>query len=227
MKTCTKCNKDKDFNDFPKRENRCKECRNTHYKIFKENKKEELREYRKKYREENKEVLKEKRTKYYIENSETLKEKSSKFREENRELVNKNKREYYRKSENREKVNYYIKNKRDNDYLFKTSSNIRSLIRKSIKEGNYTKKCKTYEILGCSFEEFKLYIETKFENWMNWDNHGTYSDEYNITWQFDHIIPISIAETEDDIIKLNYYTNFQPLCSKKNLEKSNAVYNRV
>ena len=32
----------------------------------------------------------------------------------------------------------------------------------------------------------------------------------------DHIIPISIAETEEDIIRLNHYTNLQPLCSKVN-----------
>lgn len=225
MKTCTKCKIYKDINDFPKRENRCKECRNIHYKIFKENKSEELKEYRRQYRIDNKEILKEKRDVYYEENCEFLKEKSSKFREENREVVNNNKSEYYKKKENREKVSSYIRNRKENDPLFKTSCNIRSLIGKSIKDGGYSKKSKTYEILGCSFDEFKIYIESKFEDWMNWSNNGVYNEEYNVTWQFDHIIPISNAETEEDLIKLNYYTNFQPLCGKKNLEKSNAIYN--
>jgi hypothetical protein len=75
---------------------------------------------------------------------------------------------------------------------------------------------RTFEILGCSYEEFKSYIENKFESWMNWNNHGLYTGNYSETWQLDHIIPISSAKTEEDIIKLNHYTNLQPLCSKIN-----------
>lgn len=59
---------------------------------------------------------------------------------------------------------------------------------------------------------------------MNWDNHGKYTGNYNETWQYDHIIPISSATTEEEIIKLNHYTNFQPLCSKKNqIDKRNKI----
>ena len=224
MKCCTKCKVVKNIEDFPKRENRCKDCRNLYYKVFKENNSEGLKKYREEYRENNQELLKEKRNIYYNDNQELLKLKSSKYRDENREVINSKKREYYKKKETKEKVNIYIKSRKENDSLFKTLSNIRSLIRKSIKYGGYSKRSKTYEILGCSFDEFKIYFESKFENWMNWDNNGLYNGEYNVTWQFDHIIPISIAKTEEDLIRLNHYTNFQPLCSRKNLEKSNAVY---
>jgi len=31
-----------------------------------------------------------------------------------------------------------------------------------------------------------------------------------------HIIPISSAKTNDDVYKLNHYSNFQPLCSYVN-----------
>ena len=68
-------------------------------------------------------------------------------------------------------------------------------------------------ILGCSFEEFKYYIGAKFESWMNWNNYGLYNGELNYGWDIDHIIPVSTAKTEEDIIKLNHYTNLQPLCS--------------
>lgn len=56
---------------------------------------------------------------------------------------------------------------------------------------------------------------------MNWSNHGKYTGNYNETWQLDHIIPMSSAENETDVILLNHYTNFQPICSKVNNEKSN------
>jgi hypothetical protein len=57
--------------------------------------------------------------------------------------------------------------------------------------------------LGCSFEELKLYLESKFEPWMDWNNQGLYNGEFDYGWDIDHILPISIAITEEDVIKLN------------------------
>ena len=51
---------------------------------------------------------------------------------------------------------------------------------------------------------------------MNWDNQGLYNMELNYGWDLDHIIPLSSATTEEEIIKLNHYTNLQPLCSRVN-----------
>ena len=58
---------------------------------------------------------------------------------------------------------------------------------------------------------------------MHWSNQGIYTGEYNKTWQYDHVIPISSAKNEEEVIKLNHYTNFQPLCSRRNLEKKNTL----
>jgi len=51
---------------------------------------------------------------------------------------------------------------------------------------------------------------------MNWDNHGLYNGELNYGWDIDHIIPLATAKNEGELIKLNHYTNLQPLCSKIN-----------
>jgi len=51
---------------------------------------------------------------------------------------------------------------------------------------------------------------------MNWENQGTY-------WHMDHIIPISSAQTDEDVYRLNHYTNFQPLYWEDNLKKSNKI----
>ena len=80
----------------------------------------------------------------------------------------------------------------------------------------YNKNTRTYKILGCTYEEFKLHIESKFEEWMNWDNYGKYNGEERYGWDLDHIIPLSSATTEEDIIRLNHYSNIQPLCSYVN-----------
>jgi hypothetical protein len=63
---------------------------------------------------------------------------------------------------------------------------------------------KTIEILGCTYEYFKIYIESKFEDWMNWENQGKYNGELNFGWDMDHIIPISSAKNEEEIYKLNH-----------------------
>ena len=54
---------------------------------------------------------------------------------------------------------------------------------------------------------------------MNWNNYGNwngYPKEINTAWDIDHIVPMSTAKTEKDVLKLNHYTNFQPLCSYTN-----------
>jgi len=51
---------------------------------------------------------------------------------------------------------------------------------------------------------------------MTWENWGLYNGEFNYGWDIDHIIPLSSAKNEEDIIILNHYTNLQPLCSKVN-----------
>lgn len=51
---------------------------------------------------------------------------------------------------------------------------------------------------------------------MTWENRGLYNGELDYGWDLDHITPISSAKTENEIIRLNHYTNFQPLCSYTN-----------
>ena len=103
-----------------------------------------------------------------------------------------------------------------NDLLYKLSHTIRNSIRSMFRYNKLEKKNKTIQIIGCSFEELKEYLESKFEPWMDWDNKGLYNGELDYGWDIDHIIPISTAKNEDDIIRLNHYTNLQPLCSKVN-----------
>ena len=95
----------------------------------------------------------------------------------------------------------------------KLSHNIRQAIRRSLTDKGYTKKLTSENILGCSPESFKTYLEGLFEPWMNWDNKGLYNGQPNYGWDLDHIIPLSSANTEEEIIRINHYSNIRPLCS--------------
>jgi hypothetical protein len=122
------------------------------------------------------------------------------------------------------KKNVYHKYKMSNDLIYRTKNLTISLISKGFRKNGYKKSSRTCEILGCSFEEFKLYLESKFEDWMNWENRGLYNGDFNYGWDIDHIIPISSAENIEDLIRLNHYTNLQPLCSKVNRDiKRNLI----
>jgi len=93
----------------------------------------------------------------------------------------------------------------------------------------YLKESKTELILGCNFDELKIYLESKFEDWMTWVNHGLYDGTFNHGWDIDHIIPISSANNQADIIKLNHHSNLQPLCSKINrdIKRDKLEYEHV
>jgi hypothetical protein len=110
--------------------------------------------------------------------------------------------------------------RRKKDPLFKLEDNIRSLIAGSFKKKSIRKNTKTQNILGCTIDDFKKHIESKWESWMTWENHGKYNINYK-TWQLDHIKPVSLALSKEELIKINNYTNFQPLEAMANLKKSN------
>jgi hypothetical protein len=154
---------------------------------------DKINEYNKKYREQNKEK-----------NQGKVKEYNKKYRETYKEIRN----------------NRYNERKK-NDPFFKFKETIRQLIRVSTK--GFKKMSRTEEILGCTYEEFKQYLESKFEPWMTWDNKGLYNGTPNYGWDIDHIIPKSNGMCYDEVIKLNHHTNLQPLCSyyNRNVKKDN------
>jgi hypothetical protein len=139
-------------------------------------------------------------------------------KEENKEAKKVARKKYVdnNKEKKIEANNIYKRNRKKTDSLFKITQNIKTLISNSFKKYKFKKTSKTANILGCTFDEFKTHLESKFELWMNWDNHGLYNGTEMFGWDIDHIIPLSYAVTEDDIIKLNHYSNLQPLCSKIN-----------
>lgn len=157
--------------------------------------------------------LKNKERYYEKDGKENHKKYIDKFKERNPDYS----RKYYK--ENQERMSSQItaaqNKRRKEDPLFRFKEDIRSLIRQSVKGRGYKKGSRTEEILGCSFEFFRDYIEAQFEDWMTWDNHGE--------WHYDHIIPMASASTEEAVIRLNHYTNFQPLSAADNLSKGSKL----
>jgi hypothetical protein len=206
IKICRVCYFEKNVNEFninnrnkDNLNNMCKECG----KIYASN-----------YRKTNYEKVLNKEREYESKNY----DKRITYRQVNKFMINDKMKNY--RLINKEKVNKSIKNSKNKRYktddIFKLKENIRGNINKSLKRNGYIKKTRTHEILGCSFEDFKKHIESLWESWMTWDNYGNSKDgilEPNKTWDIDHVIPSSNAKTEEELLKLNHFSNLQPLCS--------------
>lgn len=194
--------------------------RNAIIKKWQEANKEKVKLYASEYSKNNKEKIKgySNNKDYYEKNKATLSVKSTEYRNNNKDSIKLRDKLYYEnnKREICRKQCEYIKNRRLTDPLFRLQLNIRTLIRKSFTVKDYSKPTKTINILGCTIEEFKLHLESKFESWMSWDNYGLYNGTLNYGWDIDHIIPLCTGNTIDVIYSLNHYSNLQPLCSYTN-----------
>ncbi len=220
LKKCTGCLEEKLTSEFHKKNDgfvsQCRTCDSIRQKKARERRNpddiKKTKEYLLEWRKNNKDKV----------NSIERKKYNAKWREANKEKIALQVRNYY--LENKEYLKEVGKSARITNYqrrlekepLFAMKEAIRSNIRRTFNNKSIKKNTSTESILGCSYEEFKIYLESKFESWMNWENRGLYNGELNYGWDVDHIIPMSLAETEEDVLRLNHYSNLQPLCSKVN-----------
>jgi len=159
--------------------------------------------------------------KYHDKNKDRLKPIRDLYREKTKEqhkVYSKNWLEN-NKEKRRKTVNSWRKIKLETDPIFASKQKIRGLIVDAFRRGGLKKSNKTEEILGCSIDCARHYIESKFLEGMDWLNHGK--------WHIDHIIPLSNAKTIDDVIVLSHYKNLQPLWAVDNLKKGGRNDNAI
>jgi hypothetical protein len=208
-KLCKICN-----NDFIQNSNRQKYCsksclklaRNLFTKEWKETHKKEVKIYKKIYNEINKEQIKN----YYKNHKNEIKE----YRKINKDKIKMFNKEYYKLNKIfiiRQHNKYQI-NKRKIDINFRLYSCLSKRIRDALK--CICKSKRTTELLGCSVEELKAHLSSKFTKGMSFKNYGK--------WHIDHIKPCAKFDLSkaSEQYKCFHYTNLQPLWAKDNLEKS-------
>lgn len=103
--------------------------------------------------------------------------------------------------------------------LFKLRSNIGTAIANIISSKGFIKYSSTEEILGCSIIEFRAHIESQFVQGMSWENRSE--------WHIDHVVPVKLATTEEEVIRLNHFSNLRPLWKADNLQKSAKITEEV
>jgi len=173
--------------------------------------------YRKSYRETNPELVKEQLKEWAKKHKKYVADKRSEWAKKNaatRKAYNdayyvRNKQTFINGNSRRSKA------RRKTDPVFAMTCRIRSAVGDAFRRMGYTKRSKTQAILGCSWMEFKTHIERQFVKGMHWGNRSA--------WHIDHIIPIATAITEDDVVRLNHFTNLRPMWALDNIRKGAEI----
>ena len=176
-----------------------------HKQYYLKNKEHKIKEYRLKKREYIKEWQKE----YKLKNKEQIKEYNLKNKERIKEYQKKYNKEYNLK--NKERRNKQLKERRKTDINFRLTHNLRSRLRSVLKGIN--KSASTMKLIGCTIDELRSHLESKFKPWMTWENYGLWDVDHRVACaKFDLTCP------EQQRICFNY-KNLQPMHHIENIRK--------
>ena len=220
VKVCTQCQLSKSLDEFPNSRagkfgklSKCKSCDkiNQHNRYLKnrETRIKKSKEYKLKNKEHNQQVD---RARYQRQRDIKLKYQQQQ-RIKNPEYI-----KQYRiknKKKIRKTANAWRNNKKQTDLNFKLRDNLKTRI---ITVLNGTSKSKrTIELLGCSIEKFRMYLEAQFwkDERIDWITYGPKG------WHLDHIRPCASFDLTDPEQQKQcfHYTNLQPLWWDKNIAK--------
>lgn len=144
-----------------------------------------------------------------------LKEKQAAYRAKNRERINSANRAWWKSHPEKQKqkdASYLSRKlelkrlKRANDPIERIKDASRTRVRFILEKAGVAKHDHTFDLIGCTPDFLKSFLEAQFNPMMNWDNYGTY-------WEIDHIIAVSKFNLEDreQLNKAFHYSNCRPL----------------
>lgn len=171
------------------------------------------RESKREYNRKNKD----KRKKYYLDNRDRILKRGKEWRIKNKLKIQKRMKLYRasHKQEQRDHDNERYKS----DIGFKLRKTLSRRVRNVLKARGVRKNIGTLELIGCSIDFFKKYIESLFSPEMNWNNYGKNG------WTIDHIIPCAAYDLTkpEEQKKCFHYTNLRPLWYPDNCSKNSFV----
>lgn len=212
-KCCSKCKEIKPLEEFSKYKETtrlwCRVCCSVHNKNYYNN-------------SDNREKERLRKRANYLKNKDKLLEISAQYKKTNADKIREYHKRYYKENKERissrkDVVNKRVRERYANDASFKITKVLRSRLTEAIK--NNHRSGSAIQDLGCTIEELKLYLESKFQPGMTWDNWGKYG------WHIDHVVPLSAFDLTDPVQlkQACHYTNLQPLWAADNLSKSNKL----
>ena len=163
------------------------------------------------FRSQCKQCEKQKALKWNQENKETHAEHQRTFAKNNPDLIRAARTQYVKKYPDRviAAETKYL----DSHPEARLRGNLRRRLYNFLKRTNQVKIASAVEELGCSVQELKIHLESKFKLGMTWGNYGS--------WEIDHIKPLISFDMFDveQVRQACHYTNLQPLWKEDNRSK--------
>jgi hypothetical protein len=187
------------------------------FKEYRDTKKDKTKHaaYMKAYYAANREKIRAKHKAYWEENRHWLNPANVTGRQTGRITTNKaRKREWTRarrkQPDQREKDRLYCQ--REN---VRIKRNLSRRIRHALR--GTRKAASTIELVGCSIDDLKLFLQSHFTPEMQWNNMGTY-------WHLDHYVPCAAHDLrlEDEQRRCFHWSNLRPLKIEDNLKKNDV-----
>lgn len=166
------------------------------------------------------EARREAKRRWRAENPGVYREYNRRWRAENPEAVQAAQRRWY--AANPEAYSEYCNRRYATEPAFALRHATRNRIHKALNAavGSPGKTRPTLELLGCSAEEYRIYLEALFEPGMSWNNRGE--------WHIDHIVPVAAFDlaTDEGQRRAFVYTNTRPMWAAENMTKG-SLHNGV
>jgi hypothetical protein len=196
--------------------------------MYLENNRESIVEYRKIYRKENKEQLAKQATLYWQNNKDKIKVYKQQWQAENADRIKEKHHQRYMNDKDKiiERTTVYHLNKLKMDAAYRIMCNLRRRIPLALHD--IKKADHSLELIGCSPNELRSWLEAQFQEGMTWDNYGK-SGMGLKTWQADHKRPLATFDLTDPAQQriAFHYTNLQPLWWWDNAKKSKKWVERL
>lgn len=123
------------------------------------------------------------------------------------------------RNNSKEKRRIYCKNRWKNDPVFRMGIICRTRIKCAL--NGHTKGASSKELLGCTIQEYKKYLEKLFIPGMSWDNYGKESTQ----WSIDHILCCNLFDLTDLVQQklCFHYSNTVPMWHSDNHRKGDKL----
>lgn len=226
-KYCSQCNRELPLDSFYKQlkskngiTSQCKDCINTNQKEVRNTPygKQKHRLKNQKWYIQNKDKHRQYSKNYVQRHPESRKKSLQKYYENHKEQIQEYAKSYLPKhNESCRKYNAKVQK----DPVCRMMFRMRSLVYAAFKNVGSTKSARTKEIIGLPPQQFHDYLLGTFKEIYGRDWDG--KEEVNI----DHIVPISTAKTEEDVLRLNHYTNLRLIRKEDNLKKGKKINYKI
>jgi hypothetical protein len=156
----------------------------------------------------NKDVILQQSRSWKLKNRDRKHAVDAEYRANNKEKEQKRHAEYEARPEVKQRRSLRARERREKELLFYAAHRCRATISNTCKAiGNPKRKPRTQKLLGCTYTQFLCHLKI---------NSRAELEGMHI----DHICPISRALTEDEVYKLNHYSNLRIITAAENLAKS-------